>query len=499
MTASPNASLFTYPRFMALNTEGYPLAGGNLYSYQAGTLTPQATYTDATLTVPNPNPIILDAFGTAAVWLGSSSYKFNLLDANGVQQADFPIDNVIGYAQVSAATVQASAATVLADLASTAAGQGAALVGYHPGGNPSGSVGMALDNEITSSNLVNQTFQAFTTGGTGSAYTLTPPVALASNASLTRYNVTFAAAGSGSPTMAVSGLTALPLMAYNSVGGLTAYLPVLNQVSDVQCNGTNWIVLDPLGDLVPPVPPKSSRSNLQASTTGLSSVTTITADALTLVNANGNGLTGTGLALTNTLTAGNVANGLDTGPPAYSTWYYIFAIYNPTTATFATIASLSSTSPTLPSGYTFKALVSAIRTQAATNYYPLRFNQAGTDVEYAPAASSNLINYPTMISGTSGNPATPTLTAVPIAGFVPSNVAKIKVMMSVNYGTGQCGAGPASYYSATAQIPLLATNGSSGATDNTIGEFIIQSSNFYYASSVSGGSSLCCLGFSMNL
>jgi hypothetical protein len=177
-------------------------------------------------------------------------------------------------------------------------------------------------------------------------------------------------------------------------------------------------------------------------------------------------------------------------------WYSKWIISNGTTP--GILFSASATNPNLPTGYTYKCLTGWVYTDNV-NKYPTRFNQAGTDVEYAPAASGNLINYPMMISGTSGNPATPTLTAVPIAGFVPPNVAKIKVAMSVNYGTGQCGAGPASYYSATAQIPLLASCASSGGTYNTIGEFIIQSSNFYYASSVSGGSSLCCLGFSMNL
>jgi hypothetical protein len=177
-------------------------------------------------------------------------------------------------------------------------------------------------------------------------------------------------------------------------------------------------------------------------------------------------------------------------------WYSKWIISNGTTP--GILFSASATNPNLPTGYTYKCLTGWVYTDNV-NKYPTRFNQAGTDVEYAPAASSNLINYPTMITGASGTITTPTLTAVPIAGFVPPNVAKIKVAMSVNYGTGQCGAGPASYYSVTAQIPLLASNSSSGGTNNTIGEFIIQSSNFYYASSVSGGSSLCCLGFSMNL
>lgn len=120
--ATSTASIFTYPRFQALSNEGNPLAGGQLFTYQAGTLIPQATYTDSTLTVPNTNPIILDAFGTAAIWLGQNAYKFNLLDVNSVQQANFPIDNISGYGS--------SLTAALASTTSASLGQG--LIGFNP-------------------------------------------------------------------------------------------------------------------------------------------------------------------------------------------------------------------------------------------------------------------------------------------------------------------------------------------------------------------------------
>lgn len=65
---------------------GEPLAGGKLYTYIAGTTTPQATYTDATETTANANPIILDANGECSLWLGSSSYKILLTDSADVSQ-----------------------------------------------------------------------------------------------------------------------------------------------------------------------------------------------------------------------------------------------------------------------------------------------------------------------------------------------------------------------------------------------------------------------------
>src|SRR5690606_10239699 len=42
--------------------------GYYVYTYQPGTSTPKATYTDHTGTTPNTNPIVLDARGEANIW-----------------------------------------------------------------------------------------------------------------------------------------------------------------------------------------------------------------------------------------------------------------------------------------------------------------------------------------------------------------------------------------------------------------------------------------------
>ena len=75
-----------------------------------------------------------------------------------------------------------------------------------------------------------------------------------------------------------------------------------------------------------------------------------------------------------TINAGTTgANGLDTGSQTSSTWYYIFVIYNGTTV--AGLLSTSSTAPTLPGGYTYSALVGAVRSDGSTHFVP--FNQFG--------------------------------------------------------------------------------------------------------------------------
>lgn len=75
------------------DSNGIPLAGGQLFSYAAGTSVPQATYTDSTAVTPNSNPVILDAAGRANVWLTAGSYKFVLEDVLG--NVIFTEDNVV--------------------------------------------------------------------------------------------------------------------------------------------------------------------------------------------------------------------------------------------------------------------------------------------------------------------------------------------------------------------------------------------------------------------
>jgi hypothetical protein len=61
----------------------------------------------------------------------------------------------------------------------------------------------------------------------------------------------------------------------------------------------------------------------------------------------------------------NGADGLDTGSIAVLTWYYIYAIYNPTLDITKAIASLDNVSPLLPSGYTTYKYIGAVRTNAS--------------------------------------------------------------------------------------------------------------------------------------
>jgi hypothetical protein len=79
---------------------GVPLSGGLLYTYEAGTTTPAATFTTIAGNVNHTNPIVLDSAGRVPsggeIWLTvSQDYKFVLKTSAGVTIATW--DNVQNY------------------------------------------------------------------------------------------------------------------------------------------------------------------------------------------------------------------------------------------------------------------------------------------------------------------------------------------------------------------------------------------------------------------
>ena len=97
--------------FQFFTTTGLPLAGGYLYTYQAGSTTPLATYTDNGGTISNTNPIQLGTDGRppAEIWLTYGvNYKFVLADStNAVIQTYDNLYGIIGVQATSGATIPA--------------------------------------------------------------------------------------------------------------------------------------------------------------------------------------------------------------------------------------------------------------------------------------------------------------------------------------------------------------------------------------------------------
>lgn len=81
-----------------LDNNGVILSGGKIYTYAAGTTTPQATYTSSSGATPHTNPIVLDSAGRVPggeIWLTNGvTYKFVIETSLGVLLGTY--DNLSG-------------------------------------------------------------------------------------------------------------------------------------------------------------------------------------------------------------------------------------------------------------------------------------------------------------------------------------------------------------------------------------------------------------------
>ena len=111
------ATLLQSATFISLKADGSPNALGKVYTYAAGTLTDQATYTTQAGSVANANPVILSADGTAQIWL-DPALSYRIVEKTSGNTTIRDVDNVSG----------ASSASALAS--TTSATGGAGLVGY---------------------------------------------------------------------------------------------------------------------------------------------------------------------------------------------------------------------------------------------------------------------------------------------------------------------------------------------------------------------------------
>lgn len=159
-----------------IDAAGIPLAGGYLYTYAAGTTTPQATYTDSTASTANSNPIVLDSRGEANIWLTGANYKFKLTDANNTEI--WTVDNIAApstaLSPVFDSNVTISANTSGPALLVTQTGAGAAIRiqdSTDPDSTPfvvdnAGNVGIGTASPANALDLAGGAIQISSSGGT---------------------------------------------------------------------------------------------------------------------------------------------------------------------------------------------------------------------------------------------------------------------------------------------------------------------------------------------
>lgn len=257
------------------DANGNPLVGGKVYTYLAGTTTPAATYTDSTGSTPQANPIILNSLGLPAspIWLtGGVSYKLVVKTSADVTLRT--VDNVSGindvtstaqewnesgfvptyinatqfsvpgdqtailqvnrrlrnrvtagyaYGRISASVFSAGVTTVTMVNDSTTLDSGLSSVAYgflsySPSSVPFALYAEAGDN-ITITKLGNNTSTVYTTGGTSTAYTITPTPAISAYAIGQSFVVNFNAASGASPTLQISGIATPPNLVKENADG----------------------------------------------------------------------------------------------------------------------------------------------------------------------------------------------------------------------------------------------------------------------------------------
>jgi hypothetical protein len=77
--------LATPPKLQFFDSSGRTLSFGCVFTYQTGTTTPLATYTDSTGVIQNANPVVLNAGGFANIWIQAGlGYTFKVVSAGGV-------------------------------------------------------------------------------------------------------------------------------------------------------------------------------------------------------------------------------------------------------------------------------------------------------------------------------------------------------------------------------------------------------------------------------
>jgi hypothetical protein len=144
----------------------------------------------------------------------------------------------------------------------------------------------------------------------------------------------------------------------------------------------------------------------------------LSADELQLKDANGNVKVVTGVAVTIDFgTTG--ANGIDTGAQGASTWYYGWVVAKED-GTVAGLGSASSSAPTMPSGYTYKALVSAARSNGSTQF--IKYRQFGNRVKYE--------NVQQVVTGGTAT----TETTVSVTGNIPPIAPAMEVLARAQLG-----------------------------------------------------------------
>ena len=419
---------------------------GSVNMFYPSTTTAKPTWQDSNQNTLNSQPIQLDGNGCATIY-GIGSYRQQLYDGPVV------------------------------------------------GGNTSGN--LLFDKITTDTSAYNAVFWAGLAGNTANVITIIDPGFNATDGTV--INFTALATNTGPTTINPSGFGTINVVKSTTAGPASLVggeIIQSNQISVVYSASANTFTI-----LNPPIVSASGNIAPLCGASGLkivngsspNSIIAITANAAVMVSSGGlvqsrntislptlNITTGTGTSTT---------NGMDGEAPGTSSWLYIWLIDNGSaTAALASLASGNGLAPSLPSGYTYKCRVGAMRVDGGGNL--LNTLQYGNWVQY--------ITTVVLINGTSGTPGTPTWTPISVLSAVPPTAVQIRLILQGSQpGSEIAIAAPNNSYGKidSSNPPPLGTGaGTSGLSAVVFGNFLLESTDVYYASSIAA-SGLWVLGW----
>lgn len=147
------------------------------------------------------------------------------------------VDFIFSHDMTLDAAVPAGSLTILADNAQSA--MLAMITAHEAAANPH-------NQYATKAGVQVQTYTAFTTAGAAPTFTLTASPVIAAYAAGQRFRVKFGAAGNGADTLNVNALGAKSLKQYDRTGAKVAAVITANQLADVEYDGVDFVILDPL-------------------------------------------------------------------------------------------------------------------------------------------------------------------------------------------------------------------------------------------------------------
>lgn len=376
-------SVLFSPRFQAVDANGNPYSGAQLFFYQSGTTTPITTYADSAATTPSTTngsgAVEADAAGKfAAIFLTTNPFKFVLKTAAGsvLDSADaIPLNDAA--ALLTSFSITDSATITKVD---ASAGVGPYLDLYRNSASPAASDAIG---EIR--------FTGKDDGGTTTTFaaisaTIADPTNASEDGTLL-LKAMVAGTLATKVTVSATGITLANALAVASGGtGLTALGAALTKLRvNAGATALEWAT-DTVSN-------PGALYGLTLSNNGTDATNDI--DIATGIAADG-GNTETmtlGSALTKRLDAawavGTNQGGLDTGSIANTT-YHVWLIKRSDTGVVDVLFSASASAPTMPTSYDYKRRIgSIVRTGAAIK----AFVQRGDVFTWAvPVADYNASN-----------------------------------------------------------------------------------------------------------